>query len=71
MSSLNPYSDTRTIEDTQWGKIEVCQPADPSQKLCDVFVIDEEQNKRFLSFYDGRFDDDPRKIASYIEMKMF
>lgn len=71
MSSFNPYSGKRTIEDTQWGRIEVCQPADPSQKLCDVFVIDEEQNKRFLSFYDGRFNDDPRRIASYIEMKMF
>ena len=71
MSSLNPYSDTRTIEDTQWGKIEVCQPADPSQKLCDVFIVDSNQSKKFLSFYDGRFDDDPHKIASYIEMKMF
>lgn len=70
MSDSNPYSEKRTIEDTQWGKIEVCQPADPSMRLCDVFVIDG-QNKRFLSFYDGRFDDDPYRIASYIEMKMF
>lgn len=66
------YSDSRSIENTQWGKINVYQPSDPANPLCEVFTEDPDTHEEnFLSFYDGRFDDNPDKVIAYIEMKMF
>lgn len=71
MNKSRTYSNSRIIENTQWGKIKVCQPSDPSDKLSEVFTVNDKGEENFLSFYDGKIDDNPDKIIAYIEMKMF